>query len=99
VTYLINLGIYLPMLLVNIWGIKWFGRIDTVVTVVQVFGIFAFLVVRPRSLLHTSSFSHPFARTDAVYRQCCAKHTLSLPRTVFLQKSDIRTRSIASATP
>lgn len=60
VTYLINLGIYLPMLLVNIWGIKWFGRIDTVVTVVQVFGIFAFLVVRPRHL--SQKRSHPVTR-------------------------------------
>ncbi|RSH95699.1 hypothetical protein EHS25_000791 [Saitozyma podzolica] len=62
VTYLINLGIYLPMLLVNIWGIKWFGRIDTVVTVVQVFGIFAFLVAMLCK-------AHPLASAYSVFAE------------------------------
>ena len=45
VVWLVNVALYVPMFIINIWGIKWFGRMDVIVVIIQVVGIFTFLIV------------------------------------------------------
>lgn len=42
----ISVGLFLPMLVINIWCIKYFGRIDMVCVAAQVLGITSILIVR-----------------------------------------------------